>query len=57
LSERINMNNLKWPWTQFPEDSSTWEACIREYEKLYAAHELIKRSYLQLLALDEKEEE
>lgn len=51
------MNNLKWPWTQFPEDSSTWEACIREYEKLYAAHELIKRSYLQLLALDEKEEE
>lgn len=36
------MSEREWPWAEFPEDSSTWEACVKERDRYKAAleHEL-----------------
>ena len=34
------MSERKPPWNEFPEDLSTWEWCIKEYEKVNRKAEL-----------------
>lgn len=28
------MTPRKWPWDSFPDKTSTWDVCLREYDKL-----------------------
>ena len=44
----------EWPWNSFPEDSSTWDSCVQEYDALKEDLEFHKRVYVALVKRDKK---
>jgi len=45
---------LAWPWNEFPEDRSTWEACVKSYRAHQSQTELLRKRVEKLsIALED----